>query len=220
MFKSTSRLKLSTFNFQLFGAFVLMLAFASPALAGPPLICHPFDTAGGTLIAWGNGSGWNTPLPSYDVKKLPAEVAQLLASDAPVLTRMENLRRATIYAMQDPAVAHQLLTVVMGRALTPRSGAQAWFDAGYLIESYKQAVHLRENGKPELRTWTEVDETLRVDGYNWVKKAMAMTAPSAEMEFAASLMTQGSVASAHRAKAVAAAPKGSLVARNIAALAF
>ena len=123
-----------------------MLAFASPALAGPPLICHPFDTAGGTLIAWGSGSGWNTPLPSYDVKKLPAEVAQLLDTDAPVLTRMENLRRATIYAMKDPAVAHQLLTVVMGRALTPRSGAQAWFDAGYLIESYKQAAHLREGG--------------------------------------------------------------------------
>jgi hypothetical protein len=40
------------------------------------------------------------------------------------------------------------------------------------------------------------------------------------MEFAASLMTDGSVSSLHRAKALAAAPKGSLVARNIAALAF
>jgi hypothetical protein len=40
------------------------------------------------------------------------------------------------------------------------------------------------------------------------------------MEFAASLMTQGSVASAHRAKAIASAPKGSVVARNIATLNF
>ena len=225
MFKST---------FQLFGAFVLMLAFASPALAGPPLICHPFDTAGGTLIAWGSGSGWNTPLASYDVKKLPVEVAQLLDSDAPVLTRMENLRRATIYAMKDPAVAHQLLTVVMGRALTPRGGAQAWFDAGYLIESYKQAAHLREGsalwsrdnhpsaaaapGTPEF-AWQATDETLKVDGYGFVKKAIAMTgAPNAEMEFAASLMTQGTVASAHRARAAASAARGSVLAQNLAKL--
>jgi hypothetical protein len=33
-------------------------------------------------------------------------------------------------------------------------------------------------------------------------------------------MTQGSVASSHRTKALAAAPKGSLLARNIAAMAF
>ena len=213
MFKSTA---------QLFGALVvMMLAFASPALAGPPLICHPFDTAGGTLIAWGNGSGWNTPLSSYDVKQLPAEVARLLDTDAPVLTRMENLRRATIYAMTDPAVAHQLLTVVMGRALTPRSTAQAWFDAGYLIESYKQATHLRERGSwwPGDKAWQATDETLKVDGYGFVKKAMAMAgAPNAEMEFAASLMTQGTVASAHRARAAASAARGSVLAQNLAKL--
>jgi hypothetical protein len=40
------------------------------------------------------------------------------------------------------------------------------------------------------------------------------------MELAASLMTQGSLANAHRAKAVAAAPKGSVLSRNLAALAF
>ena len=133
MFKSTSHL---------FGALVvMMLAFASPALAGPPLICHPFDTAGGDAASPGATARDGTRrIASYDVKKLPAEVARLLDTDSPVLTRMENLRRATIYAMKDPQVAHQLLTVVMGRALTPRGSAQAWFDAGYLIESYKQAV--------------------------------------------------------------------------------
>lgn len=221
MFKSTTHL---------FGALVvMMLAFASPALAGPPLICHPFDTAGGALLEWGSGPGWNTPKPSYDIKKLPAEVARLLESDAPVLTRMENLRRATIYAMKDPAVAHQLLTMVMGRAMTPRSDAQAWFDAGYLIESYKQAVHLRGHlrqgyGAQERgllwtkdKGWTATDVTLKVDGYGFVKKAIAMaSALNAEMEFAASLMTQGAVASAHRARATASAARGSVVAQNLA----
>lgn len=223
MFKST---------FHLFGALVvMMLAFASPALAGPPLICHPFDTAGGTLIAWGSGPGWNTPLSSYDIKKLPAEVARLLDTDAPVLTRMENLRRATIYAMKDPEVAHQLLKVVMDRAMTPRSTAQAWFDAGYLIESYKQAIpvrgHLRQGyGAQESgslwskdKGWMATDETLKVDGYGFVKKAMAMAgARNAEMEFAASLMTQGTVASAHRARAAASAARGSVLAQNLAKL--
>ena len=202
-------------------AVAAVLVIASPALAGPPLICHPFETGGGTLIAWGTGSGWNTPDRAYDIRKLVADTSAVLAVDSPILTRMENMRRATIYAMRDPQIAQALLKSVTSRALSTTTDSRAWFDAGYLIESYRQAVAIREKGNPELRAWAEVDETIKVDGYNWVKKAMAMAAaPSAEMEFAASLMTQGSLASAHRAKAIAAAPKNSLIARNIAAMAY
>jgi hypothetical protein len=201
-------------------ALTAVICCATPALAGPPLICFPFEVESGKLIAWGTGPGWNTPDRAYDIKNVIADTTATLAADAPVLTRMENMRRATIYAMRDPQIAHELLKAVMNRALATTVDSRAWFDAGYLIESYKQAVHLRDTRKPELRAWAVVDETIRVDGYNWVKKAMAMTAPSAEMEFAASLMTQGAVASSHRARAIAAAPKGSIVARNIAAVAF
>lgn len=196
------------------------VCFATPALAGPPLICHPFEVESGKLIAWGSGPGWNTPDRSYDIKKLVADTTAVLTADAPTLTRMENMRRATIYAMRDPVLAQELLKTVMGRALATTSDGRAWFDAGYLIESYKQAAHLREKSRPELHAWAAVDETIRVDGYNWVKKGMSMTGSSAEMEFAASLMTQGSVASAHRAKAIAAAPRGSLLAKNLASSAF
>jgi hypothetical protein len=202
-------------------AIAAVLFLASPALAGPPLICHPFETGGGKMIAWGTGPGWNTPDRAYDIKKLVADTTAVLATDAPILTRMENMRRATIYAMRDPQIAQALLKSLTSRALSTTTDSRAWFDAGYLIESYKQAVAIRENGNPALRPWAEVDETIKVDGYNWVKKAMAMAAaPSAEMEFAASLMTEGSVANAHRAKALAAAPKNSLIARNIAALSY
>ena len=201
-------------------AFAAVLFIASPALAGPPLICHPFETAGGKLLAWGTGSGWNTPDQSYDIKKLVADTNAVLTADSPILTRMENMRRATIYAMRDPQVAQALLKSVTTRALGTSTDGLAWFDAGYLIESYKQAVAIRQKDNAEFRAWAEVDETIKIDGYNWVKKAMAMTTPSAEMEFAASLMTQGSVASAHRAKALAAAPKNSPISRNLAALAF
>lgn len=201
-------------------AIAVVALFATPALAGPPLICHPFAVEGGKLIAWGAGSGWNTPDRSYDIKKLLADTNAVLTPDTPILTRMENMRRATIYAMRDPVLAQELLESVMARALATSTDSRAWFDAGYLIESYKQAVHLRDDRKPGLRAWAAVDETIRVDGYNWVRKAMAMTAPSAEMEFAASLMTQGSAAAAHRAKAVAAAPKNPLLAKNLASSAF
>lgn len=193
-----------------------LVVFATPVLAGPPLICLPFHTGGGRLLAWGSGPGWNTPDRSYDVTKLVADTSAVLSAGTPILTRMENLRRATIYAMTDPVVADKLLNAFMTRALATTSDSDAWFDAGYLIESYKQATHMRARRDTALNAWASVDERLRVDGYNWVKKAMAMTKPNAEMEFAASLMTQGAVANAHRARALAAAPKGSLLARNLA----
>lgn len=197
-------------------AVAVVVVFATPALAGPPLICRPFQTEGGRLIAWGTGSGWNTPDRGYDIKRLGADTTAALSGEAPILSRMENIRRATIYAMRDPQIAHQLLKTTIDRALATSTNSAAWFDAGYMIESYKQATAIRDHRNSELRAWAAVDETIKVDGYNWVKKAMAMTAASAEMEFAASLMTQGSIASAHRAKALAAATKGSLLAKNLA----
>lgn len=41
----------------LFGALAVVVLTATPALAGPPLICNPFVTEGGALIAWGTGAG-------------------------------------------------------------------------------------------------------------------------------------------------------------------
>jgi hypothetical protein len=119
--------------------------------------------------------------------------------------------------MNDPAVAHDLLKTLIDRALTTTPTASAWFDAGYVVEAYKQAVSLRgPNGRFDRAAWAAVDETLRVGGYGFVKKALAMGGPSAEMEFAASLMTQGAVASAHRSRANASAARGSLLAANLA----
>ena len=194
-----------------------LVLFATPALAGPPLICNPFVTESGKLIAWGSAPGWNSPDHTYDVRKLVADTTAVLTPDAPVLTRMENLRRATIYAMRDPAVAEQLLKALMARALSTTNDGRAWFDAGYVIEAYRQGEHLRADKKAG--SWTAVDETIRVDGYGFVKKAMAMTGASAEMEFAASLMTRGAVAEAHRARAAKAGP-GSLVVKNLAKVAY
>jgi len=199
-------------------AVLALLVTAAPALAGPPLICHPFVTEGGKLIAWGSGPGWNSPDHSYDIQRLVADTTDALTANAPVLTRMENLRRATIYAMRDPVIAEQLLRALMSRALSTTNDGGAWFDAGYLIEAYKQGTHLRDDRKATA-AWAAVDATIRVDGYGFVKKAIAMRGPNAEMELAASLMTQGDLSAAHRARA-AKAGHGSLVVKNLAKLAY
>ena len=171
--------------------------------AGPPLICHPFQTAGAALLPWGTGAGWNTPDRQYDVANLVPQTLALLDEDAPVLARMENMRRAVIYATRDERLAQQLLDAVLARASAPGASRLAVFDAGYLIESYKQAAHLFG------RTMTDRD------GYALVVRAMTMGPAAAEMEFAAALMTSGAASSKHLQRARAAAGAESLLAKNI-----
>ena len=203
---------------RLAGLVLAMVTAATPVFAGPPLICHPFETKGGTLLPWAGtetSTQWNAPLGSYNVANLTTDVLKLLDSGAPVITRMENMRRATIYASKDPAVARQLLEAVLSRARSARLGeAMPLFDAGYLIESYRQSEAVREHRGAE---WAAVDAMTKDGGYRLVQKALTVTnGPNAEMEFAASLMTQGAVASEHRARAAAAAVNGSALAANLA----
>lgn len=191
-----------------------LIALATPALAGPPLICHPFETGSAALLPWTkNTVNWNAPDPSYDRVRLTTDTMRLLTSDAPILARMENLRRATIYAARDTAVARQLLAAMLGRALTSPTAA-SYFDAAYLIEAYRQGSY--GYGTPQARdSWTLEPPPAGLDGYVLMKKAIALAGSTAEMEFAASLMTQGAVSSAHRARAAAAAVPNSLIARNL-----
>jgi hypothetical protein len=184
-------------------AALVLVSLPSMALAGPPLICHPFQTTGSELLPWGAGTNWNNPDPRYDVRRLRADLLGLLTPETPVLARMENMRRAAIYAAQDKAAADELLQAVIARASAPAtSTAAALFDAGYLIESYKQAVHLHRRPAPTQ------------DGYAMVVRAISATG-SAEMEFAASLMTQGAPAEAHLRRARASAGSETLLAKNI-----
>ena len=181
---------------------------AIPALseAGPPLICHPFQTAGGELLPWGTGSSWNNPDGRYEVQRLTGDVLRLLTPEAPVLTRMENLRRAAIYAAQNKPAADQLLQALLVRASSGSTGAAhaaALFDAGYLVEAYKQSTHMHHRPAPA------------EDGYAMTVRAIAAAGGDATMEFAASLMTSGAQADAHVRRARAAAASQPLLAQNI-----
>lgn len=203
--------------------FTLAALVAVPSIseAGPPLVCHPFATAGEAVLPWGAGSNWNNPDRRYDVQRLTADVLRLLTPNAPILARMENIRRATIYAGQDSRVANELLSAVLARALASASNGapepHALFDAGYLIETYKQAAHLhRYNMLGEAGDrWTLRNEP-GGDGYAMVMRASALLRNSPEIEFAASLMREGAASTEHRRRAAAAARAGSLLAQNLA----
>lgn len=210
-----------TLLFQSAAAALAVLTFAGTAYAGPPLICHQFDAGGAPLLPWSAAPvGWNAPDRTYDVKQLTADTLRLLTPEGPILARMENLRRATIYAGRDERVAAELLRAVLARAQADAGQGRnplAWFDAGYLIESYRQATHIYKWDMlepAEKSAWTLRTEPRGVDGYAMVKKALSLK-PDAEMEFAASLMKEGSVGAEHRRRAAAGAPAGSLLAKNL-----
>ena len=194
------------------------------AEAGPPLLCHPFDAGKAQLLPWSGGEGWNNLDRSYDVQHLTADTLRLLSPEAPVLARMENLRRATIYAAQDRRVAAELMSAVLTRALTTAAKDSrdplAWFDAGYLVESYRQASHVYKwdmLSNSERTAWTLRSEPVGADGYAFVRKALQLGGSNPEMEFAASLMREGPVSAEHRQRAAAGATAGSLLAKNLTA---
>jgi hypothetical protein len=199
---AVSRLVLSTI--------VILLGFTTVALAGPPLICHPIEIGQAKSLPWVEFNQRRST--DYDLKNLSRDTLAILDSRTPVLVRMETLRRATIYARQDPQAAKELITRLQARAANSdaagRPDALAWFDVGYLAEAYKQWMG---KGEP--------NPAAGLDGYSWVSKAISLRGSDPEMEFAAALITLTSPGGAHRdhvQKALAGAEQDPLLARNLA----
>jgi len=199
-------------------AITLLLAilfFATSAIAGPPLVCHPFDIGNAKSLPW-IGDGWNlTGSESYDNKNLAADTIAILDSDSTVLVHMETLRRATLYAGKDHLLAKQLLLKLIARAnVTGTAGsaaALANFDAGYLAETYKQYQWI---------TKSESNPDTGFDGFALVKKAIQLRGSDPQMNFAAAIITLNGPAGEHQdyaAKAIAGSKSDSLLARNLAA---
>jgi hypothetical protein len=204
-----------------------LLSFASIAQAGPPLICHSIEIGQAKSLPWISHS-WNLRGgENYDTKNLVKDTLEILAPDTLVLVRMETLRRATLYARKDPVAAKELLARLHARATSAESAgkpdALAWFDAGYLVETYKQ--WLGQN-LPHMTDGMRMDPNpaAGVDGYALVKKAMALRGAAlhgddAQMEFAAALITLSGPQEAHRQhaeKAIAGAKADALLAQNLA----
>ena len=187
----------------------VVLGFTTFAQAGPPLICHPIEIGQAKSLPWVDFNHRGST--DYDLKNLSRDTLALLDSRTPVLVRMETLRRATIYARQDPQVAKELITRLQERAANSDAGrpdALAWFDVGYLAEAYKQWMG---KGEP--------NAAAGLDGYSWVRKAISLHGSDPEMEFAAALITLQGPDNAHRdhvQKAIAGAKNDPLLAQNLA----
>jgi len=204
-----------------------MLSFAVIAQAGPPLICHTIEIGQAKSLPW-ISHNWNlSGGENYDTKHLARDTLEILAPDTPVLVRMETLRRATLYARKDPIAAKELLARLHARATSAEStghpDALAWFDVGYLAETYKQ--WLGQN-LPHMTDSMRMDPNpaAAVDGYALVKKALALRGTALhgddpQMEFAAALITLSGPQDEHRQhaqKAIAGAKTDSLLAQNLA----
>jgi hypothetical protein len=187
----------------------VLLGFTAVAHAGPPLICHPIEIGDAQSLPWVEFN--HTGSTGYNLKNLSRDTLAILDSNTPVLVHMETLRRATIYARQDPQAAKELITRLQARAANPdaagRSNGLAWFDLGYLAEAYKQWMG---KGEP--------DPAAGFDGYILVRKAIALRGSDPEMEFAAALITLRGSGGAQQdltRKAMAGAKSDPLLARNL-----
>ena len=204
-----------------------VLCFAVVAQAGPPLICHTIEIGQAKSLPW-ISHNWNlSGGETYDTKNLVRDTLEILTPDTPVLVRMETLRRATLYARRDPVAAKELLARLHARASSAESSghpdALAWFDVGYLAETYKQWIG---RNLPHMTDGMRMDSNPAggVDGYALVKKALALRGAALhggdpQMEFAAALITLSGPSAEHREhaqKAIAGAKADSLLAQNLA----
>jgi hypothetical protein len=193
------------------GACAALFLLVSAAFAGPPLICHQIEIGNAKSLPWVSHD-WNlSGGEKYDTRNLVRDTLAILDSNAPVLVRMETLRRATLYARRDPQAAKELLTKLYTRATAAefagRTDALAWFDAGYLAESYKQWIGKEEN-----------NPATGLDGYAWVKKAIAIRGDDPQMEFAAALIKFSAPHVTNQEaveKAMAGAKSDPLLAKNL-----
>jgi len=192
---------------------MLSLSFlATAALAGPPLICHPFEIDGANSLPWVSHD-WNLGgSEKYDTSKLASDTIAILDSSRVTIVHMETLRRATLYARKDRPAAKELITRLVARAESTKSSSQpnalAIFDAGYLTEAYKQWLGEQDN------------PAQRFDGYAMVQVALQRRGNDPQMEFAAALIAvskPGIDAQDHAQKAIAGAKNDPLLARNLSA---
>lgn len=191
-----------------------LFLFATSAFAGPPLICHTIDIGNAKSLPWISHS-WNlTGGESYGTKNLISDTIAILDSDPTVLVHMETLRRATLYAQNDPVASRQLLLKLLARSNAAGNSEQAAlvsFDAGYYAETLNQLQWLHKNS-------TNLAQGF--DGFSFVKKAIQLRGDDPQMDFAAALITLEGPAAEHQRyaqKAIAGAKSDPLLARNLSA---
>lgn len=200
-----------------------LAATADVAMAGPPLLCHPFDIGTAKSLTWDNSHGWQGRVGATSMKTLVADTEALLTPDTPVIVRMETLRRAALYASTDAQVSRELLTRLQARASSAKSGGLETFDTGYLIETFRQISRMhgwkRDDGSTiqfaALRSLVD-----KADGEGMVQQTLAARNGEPAIEFAAALIAASHKNRRadylkHAQKARAGAAQDALLAKNL-----
>jgi hypothetical protein len=162
-------------------ACVALLVFPI-AHAGTPLICHPYEIGDARTLPADARKGVDS---RYDRANLTADTLALLTPNAPLLVRMETLRRAALYSTAglrhwknedytngDRTIARDLFERLRERTQTATGDALALalFDAGFFVETLRHA---------------QLD--LGVDGFALLTKSAELRPDDAEIEFALAL---------------------------------
>jgi hypothetical protein len=198
-----------------------VLALAMPALAGPPFTCHVFEIGSAKSLPWGATNNWLGMRDDYDVHRVVADTETLLTPSTPTLVRMETLRRASLYASRDRAVAERLIAAMMSRVHAADHVGQpiALFDAGYVIEALSEIEqfgnHMKQLAGSE-RVLAGLTRSL--EARPLLEKSAALRPGDASIEFALGLLSRTPESEAHFRKARAGAREDELLASNLARL--
>lgn len=200
----------------------LVVALASPAVAGPPLLCHPFDTGNARSLPWDGSRGWSGELPDYKLEGLIADTDALLTSSTPVIARMETLRRASLYASRDRRTASQLLTRLVSRVkaadATGTPDVLALLDAAYVAGAFHEISMLGKNAGFRDRAVAARAALGDIDAYALIQRSIAARPEDPSIHFAAALIASDRDRNAYRHHADRArkgVTKDALLARNI-----
>lgn len=198
------------------------IAIATPAFAGPPLLCHPFDIGSARSLPWDGRESWSQGRDDYKLDNLLSDTEQLLVPSTPVLVRMETLRRAALYASADQKVAAQLLTGLISRAQASdavgHANALAWLDAAYIAEAFREISMLSTMPQFAGRVAGVRAALGTADGYALISRSVVASPDDAGIQFAAALISADRNRTAylqHASKARAGAAGDPLLARNI-----
>jgi hypothetical protein len=200
----------------------LVAALATPAVAGPPLLCHPYEIGDARSLPWDGSRGWLGDLPGYGLDRLLADTEALLTPSTPVIARMETLRRASLYASRDRAVASQLLTRLLARVnaaeLKGAPDPMALLDAAYVTGAFHEISMLGRDAAFRSRAAAARDALGNADAYALIQRSIAARPDDAALHFAAALIASGRDRRAylqHARRARDGATTDALLARNI-----
>lgn len=201
---------------------LLVLATSAPALAGPPLLCHPFDIGQARSLPWSGASSWYDGRADYDVKHLVRDTDTILTAGTPVIVRMETIRRAAIYASQDPDVASALYARLGERARAAERSTKpdpiVLLDAALLTETFRQLSMLGQSNSFRDRSTTAKTVIGDADGRTLLARVVSLRPDDPSVQFAAALMVADKDRRAydeHARKARAGADQDPLLARNV-----